>query len=50
MTTSERGVQRRPGRPRDVRVDDVIMDAAVAVLADRGPAGFTVDEVASRAG
>ena len=26
------------------------MDAAVAVLADRGPAGFTVDEVASRAG
>ena len=26
------------------------MDAAVAVLADRGPGGFTVDEVASRAG
>jgi AcrR family transcriptional regulator len=42
--------QRRPGRPRDARADAAIMDAAVAVLADRGPAGFTVDEVASRAG
>ena len=44
------GDQRRPGRPRDARADEAIMDAAVAVLADRGPAGFTVDEVASRAG
>jgi AcrR family transcriptional regulator len=41
--------QRRPGRPRDARADAAIMDAAVAVLADWGPAGFTVDEVASRA-
>ena len=42
--------ERRPGRPRDARADAAIMEAAVAVLADRGPAGFTVDEVAGRAG
>jgi AcrR family transcriptional regulator len=42
--------ERRPGRPRDARADDAIMAAAVEVLADRGPSGFTVDEVASRAG
>jgi AcrR family transcriptional regulator len=41
---------RRPGRPRDARVDEAIMDAAVSVLADKGPGGFTVDEVAARAG
>jgi AcrR family transcriptional regulator len=41
---------RRPGRPRDSRADEAIMDAAVSVLADRGPGGFTVDEVAARAG
>ena len=49
-TATQVGHQRRPGRPRDARADEAIMDAAVAVLADRGPAGFTVDEVASRAG
>lgn len=41
---------RRPGRPRDDRADEAILDAAVAVLADRGPAGFTVDAVAAKAG
>ncbi len=41
---------RRPGRPRDGRADAAILDASVAVLAERGPAGFTVDEVAERAG
>ncbi|MFO7280868.1 MAG: TetR/AcrR family transcriptional regulator [Thermoanaerobacterales bacterium] len=41
---------RRPGRPRDDRADAAILDAALAVLAERGPAGFTVDEVAERAG
>jgi len=50
MKAPHAGGQRRPGRPRDARADEAIMDAAVAVLADRGPAGFTVDEVASRAG
>ena len=49
-TALQVGNRRRPGRPRDARADAAIMDAAVAVLADRGPAGFTVDEVASRAG
>lgn len=41
---------RRPGRPRDARVDEVILEAAAAVLAEQGPAGFTVDAVAARSG
>jgi len=43
-------VLRRPGRSRDARADEAILDAALEVLADVGPAGFTVDEVAARAG
>jgi AcrR family transcriptional regulator len=41
---------RRPGRPRDARADETILEAAAAVLAEQGPAGFTVDAVAARAG
>jgi len=41
---------RKPGRPRDARADAAILEAAVAVLAERGPSGFTVDAVAARAG
>ena len=41
---------RRPGRPRDARADRAIIEAAAAVLAELGPAGFTVDAVAARAG
>lgn len=41
---------RRPGRPRDARADEAILAAAAAVLAEQGPAGFTVDAVAARAG
>jgi len=41
---------RRPGRPRDTRADEAILDAAAAVLAECGPAGFTVDAVAARSG
>ena len=41
---------RRPGRPRDARADEAILEAAAAVLAQCGPAGFTVDAVAARAG
>jgi AcrR family transcriptional regulator len=41
---------RRPGRPRDARADEVILDAAASVLAEHGPQGFSVDAVASRAG
>jgi AcrR family transcriptional regulator len=52
MTTvpGEATVERRPGRPRDARADEAIIQASVEVLADKGPAGFTVDEVAARAG
>jgi AcrR family transcriptional regulator len=42
--------ERRPGRPRDARADAAIRQAAIEVLADKGPGGFTVDEVAARAG
>jgi AcrR family transcriptional regulator len=38
------------GRPRDARADAAIRQAAIEVLADKGPGGFTVDEVAARAG
>lgn len=41
---------RRPGRPRDARADEAILEAAAAVLAELGPGGFTVDAVAARAG
>jgi AcrR family transcriptional regulator len=41
---------RRPGRPRNADADDAILDAALEVLAEVGPARFTVDEVALRAG
>jgi len=41
---------RRPGRPRDARVDEVILAAAASVLAECGPQGFSVDAVAARAG
>ncbi|HEY8544672.1 MAG TPA: TetR/AcrR family transcriptional regulator [Acidimicrobiales bacterium] len=41
---------RRPGRPRDARADEAILEAAAAVLAEQGPGGFTVDAVAARAG
>jgi AcrR family transcriptional regulator len=42
--------RRGPGRPRDAWVDIAIMQAAIDVLAERGPWGFTVDLVAARAG
>jgi AcrR family transcriptional regulator len=41
---------RRPGRPRDTRADEVILEAAAAVLAECGAQGFSVDAVAARAG
>jgi AcrR family transcriptional regulator len=43
-------VLRRPGRPRDAKADEAILDAALEVLAQVGPARFTVDEVAARSG
>ncbi|MFC9898053.1 TetR/AcrR family transcriptional regulator [Nocardia sp. NPDC127579] len=38
------------GRPRELRVDTSIAQAVVAVLADHGYAGLTMDAVATRAG
>ena len=41
---------RAKGRPRDCRIDDAVVDAAVATLAAVGFGGFSVEEVAARAG
>ena len=41
---------RRPGRPRDARVDAAIEDAASECLRKHGFAGATVDAIAARAG
>jgi AcrR family transcriptional regulator len=41
---------RAPGRPRDVRADAAILDAALDLLAEVGPTGLSVEEVATRAG
>jgi AcrR family transcriptional regulator len=40
----------RKGRPRDERLDDVIVASAIGVLADVGFDRFSVEEVAQRAG
>ena len=47
--TASAPTSRRPGRPRDTRADEAILDAAREVLAEVGVARFTVDEVAARA-
>lgn len=36
------------GRPRDPRVDEALRDHLVQLLAERGPDGFSVDELAAR--
>lgn len=41
---------RRLGRPRDARVDGAVMEAARALLAEKGFAGTTVEAIATRAG
>ncbi|MFP5320993.1 MAG: TetR/AcrR family transcriptional regulator, partial [Acidimicrobiia bacterium] len=41
---------RRPGRPRDVELDDAIVEAAREVLSELGVDGVTFERVASRAG
>ncbi len=42
--------RRRPGRPRNEDYDDAILDATMAILAERGYRGLTIDGVASRSG
>jgi AcrR family transcriptional regulator len=39
-----------PGRPRDLTIDRAIVDATLAVVAEKGFEGTTVHHVASRAG
>lgn len=41
---------RRPGRPRDVRVDAAVVQAARDLLTECGFAGATVEAIATRAG
>jgi AcrR family transcriptional regulator len=48
MTPTE--LRRAPGRPRDERADRAILDAAIDLLAEVGPTGLSVEEVAARAG
>lgn len=48
MTAAE--ARRAPGRPRDEQASGEILDAAVALLAEQGFGGVTVDAVARRAG
>jgi AcrR family transcriptional regulator len=38
------------GRPRDPRVDEAVVEHLLVLLAERGPTGFTVDELAARSG
>jgi AcrR family transcriptional regulator len=48
--TAARAAPRPPGRPRSARVDEAILSAARAELAERGYARMSVDAVAARAG
>lgn len=41
---------RAPGRPRSIEVDRAILDATRNLLADYGPAGMSIEAVATRAG
>jgi AcrR family transcriptional regulator len=41
---------RKPGRPRDARVDAAVSEATRAVLAEHGFGGATVEAIAARAG
>lgn len=44
------GESRRPGRPRDARHDQAILEAARDILREHGYRGLTIDGVAARAG
>jgi AcrR family transcriptional regulator len=41
---------RRPGRPRDARVDDAVLAATLELVGRDGLAGLTIDAVAAHAG
>lgn len=38
------------GRPRDPRIDEALTQHLIELLAERGPTGFSVDELAERSG
>ena len=38
------------GRPRDPRIDAALTEHLVTLLAERGPAGFSVEELAKLSG
>jgi AcrR family transcriptional regulator len=40
----------RRGRPRDAGVDDAVIEAALDLVAEVGPAAVTIDAIAARAG
>jgi AcrR family transcriptional regulator len=46
----DEALDRRPGRPRDARVDVAIVEATLAEVTERGFAGATIDGIAARAG
>jgi AcrR family transcriptional regulator len=48
--TEQPGGSRRPGRPRDVRHDQKILDSTLELLREHGYGGLTIDGVAARAG
>ena len=41
---------RRPGRPRDARTDQAILDATLAILREEGYGSLTIEHVAATAG
>ena len=43
-------IEQRTGRPREARADRAILDATLALMADRGVDDLRVDDVAERAG
>jgi AcrR family transcriptional regulator len=47
---STESAPRGPGRPRDARHDDAILEATLEILLDRGYRGVTIEGVATRAG
>lgn len=50
MATMAEATDRRPGRPRDARVDQLVIDATLAEVADKGFIGASIESIAARAG
>jgi len=49
MAVEQVSEKRRPGRPRNVNYDQVIIDTTMTILLEEGYAGLTIDAVAGRA-